>query len=88
MSSENTTGVPRTAVPFGIQDPVEEARAELTAALAAIEEKVNVPKRARRAYGELQVRARRAPVAAALVGVAVAAAAGAAVWAIARALSR
>lgn len=38
------TPVPRTAVSYGIVDPVEKARAELKAALAAIEEKTNVPK--------------------------------------------
>ena len=37
--------VPRTAVPLGIDDPVERARAELKAALAAIEVKANVPRR-------------------------------------------
>jgi hypothetical protein len=43
MSTE--VPLPRTAVPLGITDPVERARAELKAALAAIEEKSNVPKR-------------------------------------------
>ena len=37
--------LPRTAVPLGITDPVESARAELKAALLAIEEKANVPRR-------------------------------------------
>ncbi len=41
--------VPRTAVPLGIADPVEKARAELKAALAAIEVKANVPRRVSRA---------------------------------------
>ena len=35
--------VPRTAVPLGITDPVESARAELKAALSAIEEKTIIP---------------------------------------------
>ena len=39
MSAE----LPPTAVPMGIDDPVERARAELKAALSAIEEKANVP---------------------------------------------
>ncbi len=37
--------VPRTAVPIGLADPVEQARAELKAALAAIEVKANLPRR-------------------------------------------
>jgi len=37
--------VPRTAVPYGITDPVEKARAELKAALAAIEVRGNLPRR-------------------------------------------
>ena len=47
MSTDRLPGtpLPRTAVPLGITDPVEKARAELKAALAAIEEKSNVPKR-------------------------------------------
>ena len=40
--------MPRTAVPIGIADPVEQARAELKAALAAIEQKANVPSASRR----------------------------------------
>ena len=43
--SRTTVAVPRTAVPLGIADPVEQARAELKAALAAIEQKANVPRR-------------------------------------------
>ena len=41
--------LPRTAVPLGLTDPVERARAELKAALAAIEQKGNVPRRVSRA---------------------------------------
>lgn len=83
MSSE-TTGMPRTAVPQGITDPVESARAELKAALAAIEEKANVPKRLARATEERAVKARafarRQPALAAVAAVGVAVAIGAAVW--------
>ena len=45
MSSRSPLPVPRTGVPLGIDDPVEKARAELKAALAAIEVKANVPRR-------------------------------------------
>ena len=45
MSIERPVPVPKTAVPLGIADPVEQARAELKAALAAIEVKANVPRR-------------------------------------------
>lgn len=91
MSSELSRGpgrapvpVPRTGVPLGITDPVEKARAELKAALAAIEEKANVPKRLTRATDEGVAKARRfaqdnpALAGAAVVGVALAV--GAAVW--------
>ena len=47
MSSE--TGVPKTAVDLSLTDPVERARAELKAALAAIEDKTNVPKQVSKA---------------------------------------
>ena len=43
--SRTPVPVPRTAVPIGIADPVEQARTELKAALAAIEQKANVPRR-------------------------------------------
>ena len=36
MSSNSPVPVPRTGVPFGIADPVVQARAELKATLAAI----------------------------------------------------
>ena len=52
MSSELSRAppvpVPSTAVPLGIADPVEKARTELKAALAAIEVKANVPRRVSR----------------------------------------
>ncbi len=84
--------VPRTAVPFGIQDPVEKARAELKAALAAIEEKANVPKRIARAGGEavenVRVFAKKQPVLAVGAVVAAALAVGAAVWGAVRLYTR
>ncbi len=90
MSSE--LPVPRTAVPLGIDDPVERARAELKAALAAIEEKANVPKRVAKATDEGVTKARafsrRNPVGAAAAVVAGAAAVGALVWAAVRAYTR
>jgi hypothetical protein len=82
----------RTAVPGGIVDPVESARAELKAALAAIEIKGNVPRRldnaSKRAAVRLRLLADRNPAAAVALGVAAAAVVGSAVWVIARALSR
>ena len=84
--------VPRTAVPLGITDPVEKARAELKAALAAIEEKGNVPRRVSRASERITTRARvfaqDQPVAAGAAVLAGAAAVGAIVWAIIRAYTR
>jgi hypothetical protein len=71
-------------VPLGIADPVEEARAELKAALAAIEEKGNLPRRASRAadkgLAELRSFTRRAPVLATTAVVGAAVALGLAVW--------
>ncbi len=76
--------VPRTGVPLGITDPVEKARAELKATLAAIEEKANVPRRAGRAaevkIAQLRAFARDEPTAATLAVVGVAVAVGVAVW--------
>ncbi len=84
--------VPRTAVPLGITDPVEKARAELKAALAAIEVKANVPRRIETAVDErvAQARAfsRRSPVAATVAVIAGAAAVGAAVWGFVRLYTR
>lgn len=89
MSSEI---VPRTAVPLGIADPVERARAELKAALFAIEEKSNVPKRVGQVVDEKVGAARRFaranPEGAAVAVVAVAAAVGLAVWGIVRLYTR
>ncbi|MFB7249799.1 hypothetical protein [Microbacterium sp. NPDC056234] len=84
--------LPRTAVPAGIADPVQSARAELKAALAAIEIKGNVPRRVEKASKRAAIKARafadRNPVGAIAAAVGFAAAAGALVWAIARAISR
>lgn len=82
MSSE--LPVPRTAVDLSLTDPVEKARAELKAALAAIEEKANVPRQVSRVSGEARANVRRfsrdQPVATAAIVVAAAAAIGALVW--------
>jgi len=82
----------RTVVPSGITDPVERARAELSAALAAIEHKANLPARAAEAAerGAIRARAfsRRQPAAAAAAAVGVAVAIGSAVWGIARLIAR
>jgi len=84
--------LPRTAVPAGIVDPVTSARAELKAALAAIEIKGNIPRRVEKASARAAVKARafadRNPVAAVAAAVGIAAAVGGAVWAIARAIAR
>lgn len=88
--SENN--LPRTAVPAGITDPVASARAELKAALAAIEIKGNVPRRLEKASVRTAARVRvfadRNPAGAIAAVVGVAATAGALVWAIARAVAR
>jgi len=88
MSSE----LPRTAVPLGITDPVERARAELKAALSAIEEKANVPKRAARAtergIAGAKRFARRSPTGAAAAAVGAAALVGLAVWGFVRLYTR
>ena len=92
MSSDAPVPVPRTAVPLGITDPVEQARAELKAALAAIEEKANVPRRVGRVVDErvAQARAfnRRNPALAAVAVVVGAVAVGAAVWGAVRLYTR
>ncbi|WP_226531004.1 hypothetical protein [Microbacterium paraoxydans] len=84
--------MPRTAVPDGIVDPVASARAELKAALAAIEVKGNLPRRlekaSTRAAAKARVFADRNPIGAIAAAVGVAAAVGGAVWAIARVISR
>ena len=90
MSTDST--LPRTAVPLGITDPVERARAELKAALAAIEDKSNVPKRVAKATerGVTCARsfAQRNPVGAAVAVVGVAVGVGMAVWGLVRLYTR
>lgn len=84
--------LPRTAVPDGISDPIELARAELKAALAAIEEKANLPKRMAHATEAKMVRARafsrRSPALAMLAVAGVAVTVGAAVWGFVRVYTR
>ena len=91
-NSDPKASLPRTAVPAGIVDPVASARAELKAALAAIENKGNVPRRVEEASerGILKARAfaRRNPIAAAAAVAGVAAVVGGVVWVLARAVSR
>lgn len=90
--SDASSKLPRTAVPLGITDPVERARAELKAALAAIEEKANVPKRAGKAYDEGVAKMRRYarvnPAVASVAVVSGALATGLIVWAIVRQFAR
>jgi ElaB/YqjD/DUF883 family membrane-anchored ribosome-binding protein len=84
--------VPRTAVPIGIVDPVEQARAELKAALAAIEQKANVPKRVAQATDRTVTKARafsrKNPPAAVAAVIAGAAAVGLIVWGAVRLYTR
>lgn len=84
--------VPRTAIPLGITDPVEKARAELKATLAAIELKGNLPRRAGRAIDRRTAQwrsfARAEPAAAVAVAATVAAAVGVAVWGAVRLYTR
>ena len=92
MSSNSIVPIPRTAVAIGIVDPVEEARAELKAALAAIEEKANVPRRVSEATDKAVAQARqfrrRSPGVAAAVVVVGAVVVGTIVWAAVRAYAR
>ncbi|WP_285138448.1 hypothetical protein [Microbacterium sp. lyk4-40-TSB-66] len=92
MSIDRPVPVPRTAVPLGISDPVEAARAELKAALAAIEVKANVPRRASdavdRTVHDVRAKAQANPAAAAAAVGGVAIAVGLAVWGIVRAYTR
>ncbi|BAJ74829.1 uncharacterized protein conserved in bacteria [Microbacterium testaceum StLB037] len=92
MSIERPVPVPRTAVPLGITDPVQSARAELKAALAALEEKANIPRRASEAVDQkirdVRESAQRNPGAAAALVAGVAGLVGFAVWGIVRAYTR
>jgi hypothetical protein len=84
MTSETSSSIPRTAVPDGIADPTERARAELKAALLAIEEKGNLPRRAAVAtenkVEQFRKLADRSPGTAAAIVVGVAVAVGGVVW--------
>lgn len=88
----NSESLPRTVVPGGIVDPVASARAELKAALAAIEVKGNIPRRVEKASTRAAAKARvfadRNPLGAIAAAVGIAAVVGGAVWAIARAIAR
>jgi hypothetical protein len=79
-------------VPLGIDDPVEKARAELKAALAAIEEKANIPKRVagatERGIADARAFASRNPALAVVAVVGVAAAVGATVWGLVKLYTR
>ena len=90
--SRTPVPVPRTAVPVGIVNPVEQARAELKAALAAIEVKANVPRRLADATDSALTKARRFARrnqgSATGIVVAGAAAVGLIVWAAVRAYTR
>lgn len=92
MSSDAPVPLPRTAVPLGISDPVEQARAELKAALAAIEIKGNVARRLSERIDDTVEKARefkrRNPVGAAVAVAAGAAAIGLAVWGFVRSYTR
>lgn len=84
MTSDTSSAIPRTAVADDITDPVERARAELKAALLAIEVKGNLPHRAALAAENKVAQFRRladeSPAAAAAVVVGVAAVVGGVVW--------
>ena len=90
--TDSDLAMARTAVPVGLTDPVASARAELKAALAAIEVKGNFPRRIEKASVRGAAKARafadRNPIGAMAAVVGVAAAAGGLVWAIARAIAR
>lgn len=91
-NSRTPIPVPRTGVPLGITDPVEKARAELKAALAAIEVKANVPRRVSHVVDEKVAQARefrrREPGLAAVAVVGAAALIGTGVWALVRGYAR
>ncbi|MGF3056262.1 hypothetical protein [Microbacterium sp. YY-01] len=92
MTTPDPHSLPRTVVPGGIIDPVQSARAELKAALAAIEQKANVARRTEEAVTRANVKVRafaqRKPVTLAVAAVGVAAAVGTTVWGIARLIAR
>ena len=91
-SSTPPAAVSKTVVPSGITDPVEHARAELKAALAAIEHKANLPARASEKLEVATEKAReladRQPGVALAGVVGVAVVIGATIWGIARLIAR
>lgn len=84
--------LPRTVVPAGLTDPVASARAELKAALAAIEVKGNIPRRVEKASMRAAAKARtfadRNPIGALAAVAGIAVTVGGLVRVIARGLSR
>jgi hypothetical protein len=92
MSVDRPVPVPRTGVALGLTDPVESARAELKAALAAIEVKANLPRRIEHGYTRVAATARdfrrRNPVGAAAAVVGAAVTVGGLVWLAVRAYTR
>ncbi len=91
-TSKAPVPVPRTAVPIGIAGPVQTARAELKAAVFALEEKAHVPKRVSLAtekrVAEVRHFQRRNPALTAIIIVGGAVAVGAAVWGFVRLYTR
>jgi len=92
MTTDRPVPVPRTGVPLGIVDPVEKARAELKATLAAIEVKANLPRRLEHETQKFVAKAREFrrvnPTGAAVAVVAAAATIGGIVWLAVRAYTR
>jgi hypothetical protein len=92
MSTDRPVPVPRTGVALGITDPVDKARAELKATLAAIEIKANLPKRVEHETQKFVAKAREFrrvnPAGAAAAVVTVAATVGGLVWLAVRAYTR
>jgi hypothetical protein len=92
MSVDRPVPVPRTGVALGITDPVQSARAELKAAIAAIEIKANLPRRIEHGYTRVATKARdfrrKNPTAAAAAVVGVAVTVGGLVWLAVRTYAR
>lgn len=90
--SDSVVRRPETAVPVNMDDPVKKARAELRAALIALEEKANVPKRvstaSRRFVSRVRVVASEHRAAAAVGVVVVGIVVGVTVWAVVRRATR
>ncbi|MFG6444908.1 hypothetical protein ACFXP7_06210 [Microbacterium sp. P06] len=92
MSVDRPVPVPRTAVALGLTDPVESARAELKAALAAIEIKANLPRRVEHGVTRVTTQARdfrrKNPIGAAAAVAGVAVTIGGLVWLAVRSYAR